>query len=101
MEMRKGFDALVVLVAWMILKEINDRVFNSSMRHTTQLSAWIHEEGRQWVLAGYSSRMELVYYLKSLNKHFAKSLWLVSFFSYLCTIVVVVNFYSPLNETRA
>jgi hypothetical protein len=52
---------MVVLVAWMIWKERNDQVFNSSIRHAAQLSTWIREEGRQWVLLGYSSQMELVH----------------------------------------
>jgi hypothetical protein len=60
-EMRRGFNSMVVLVAWMIWKERNDRVFNSSIRHAAQLSTWIREEGRQWVLVGYSSQMELVH----------------------------------------
>jgi hypothetical protein len=47
------FDSMV-LVAWLLWKERNDRVFNNSTRQAAQLAAWIREEGRQWVLAGYS-----------------------------------------------
>jgi hypothetical protein len=51
-ESRRVFDTLVILVAWMIWREPNGQVFNSTMKSTAQLAAWIREEGRQWVLAG-------------------------------------------------
>jgi hypothetical protein len=49
---------MAVLVAWLLWKERNDRVFNNSMWQAAQL---IREEGHQWVLAGYSCLLELLH----------------------------------------
>jgi hypothetical protein len=53
-QLRKGFDTLIVLMAWCIWKGRNNRVFNSAMRHATQLAIWIMEEARSWVVAGFT-----------------------------------------------
>jgi hypothetical protein len=49
----KEFKYFVVLTAWCISREQNNRVFNSVMRHAAQLASWIMEEGLCWRVAGF------------------------------------------------
>jgi hypothetical protein len=52
---RNGFDSFICLVSWMLWKEKNARVFESRSLQVAQLLPQIRDEGRQWILAGYSS----------------------------------------------
>jgi hypothetical protein len=57
-EDRKRFDSLVILVAWMLWKQRNARVFGSTREfcNTTQLVSRIREEFRVWELAFLGDR---------------------------------------------
>jgi hypothetical protein len=47
-----GFDSIVILVAWVIWKECNNRVFNHTHRDWAQLIQAIVKEVQLWVTAG-------------------------------------------------
>jgi hypothetical protein len=51
-QLQSGFDTLAVLTDWCIWREKNNRIFNSAMGHTAQLTSWIMEEARCWRVAG-------------------------------------------------
>lgn len=66
---RKGFDSAVILVAWMVCKERNNRVFNIYITKTVfnnkqatihQLVGATQDEGGQWRLAGVRCLEELL-----------------------------------------
>ena len=50
--MRKAFDSVVVLTAWFIWKQRNDRIFNHGNVSAAELIQRIADEGRTWALAG-------------------------------------------------
>jgi hypothetical protein len=49
---REGVRSMVMLTAWIIWKERNNRIFNKSCRTHTQLHSVIQDEAKLWVLAG-------------------------------------------------
>jgi hypothetical protein len=49
---RRGFNSLVVLIAWLLWWERNDRVFNGVHKLAHQLAQHV---GLQWIIAGFSS----------------------------------------------
>jgi hypothetical protein len=52
--LHRGFDALVILVAWCLWKERNRRVFHGVSRTATQIVDMVMEEADRWSLAGFS-----------------------------------------------
>jgi hypothetical protein len=57
-EDRKRFDSLVILVAWMLWKQCNARVFGNTREfcNATQLVSWIRDEFRVWEKAYLGDR---------------------------------------------
>jgi hypothetical protein len=49
-----GFDSLVILVAWCLWKERNQRMFHNARRTPLQLVGFIAEEAERWSMAGFS-----------------------------------------------
>ena len=64
-EMRKGFDSLVVLVAWSIWKERNQRVFQKVQLPPTELADLILDEAKLWYYAGLTHLLQLFPCLES------------------------------------
>lgn len=58
--MRKGFDSLVLLVAWLLWKQRNSRVFWNLSRALVILARELVLEANGWVEAGYSSLANMV-----------------------------------------
>ena len=54
MARRKGFDSLVILGAWCLWKERNQRVFQGAGRTPTDVATMMEEEVERWSQAGYS-----------------------------------------------
>ena len=50
---RRAFDSLVLLVAWVIWKERNSRTFSNVAKTTTQVIAVVTEELDAYIGAGY------------------------------------------------
>jgi len=63
--MRKGFDSLVVLVAWSIWKERNQRVFQKVQLPPTELADLILDEAKLWYYAGLTHLLQLFPCLES------------------------------------
>ena len=51
---RKGFDSLIILGAWCLWKERNQRVFHGAGRTAVDVATVIEEEVDHWSQAGYS-----------------------------------------------
>ncbi|RLN28118.1 hypothetical protein C2845_PM05G23350 [Panicum miliaceum] len=51
-ERRKDFDTLFMLIAWLLWKEWNDRLFDRRLSTTDQLLETVKTEVRLWVEAG-------------------------------------------------
>jgi hypothetical protein len=51
--LRKGFDSLIILVAWCLWKERNQRVFHGVSRTAVQLAVMVAKEADQWSQAGF------------------------------------------------
>lgn len=51
--LRRGFDALFLLVSWMIWKERNSRIFEWSATMPAWLPPKIFEHGNAWIAAGF------------------------------------------------
>jgi hypothetical protein len=99
-EKRKGFDSMVVMAAWMLWKERNDRVFNNSMRQAAHLCL---DSGRM-SLMGASELLLTDGSVPLVRSPLNTLLSLFGCCSLLCfvsCIVCTVNSYSLLNETRA
>jgi hypothetical protein len=56
---RDGVQSMVMLTAWVIWKERNNRIFNKSYRTPIQLYSEIQDEAKMWVRAG-NKGMEVV-----------------------------------------
>jgi hypothetical protein len=54
-DIRKGFDSLVLLTAWCIWREHNQRVFYGLLKRPQQLLEDIFAEGNSWLQAGFRS----------------------------------------------
>jgi hypothetical protein len=52
--LRKGYDSLVILRAWCLWKECNQRVFHGVTRTPVQLAVVVEEEVDRWSQAGFS-----------------------------------------------
>jgi hypothetical protein len=52
--MKKGFNTLVVLVAWWIWKHRNSCVFDDASPSVARIMQGIRDEAGQWCLAGVS-----------------------------------------------
>jgi hypothetical protein len=50
---RKGFDALWLLISWMLWKERNGRVFDGRTTTSQTLALAIRSEGNLWLQAGF------------------------------------------------
>jgi hypothetical protein len=57
---RKGFDCMVVLIAWHRWKERNARVFHNVRRSASILVAATKMEGQAWVAAGYTALVDFL-----------------------------------------
>ena len=53
-ELRKGFDSLLLLVAWLLWKERNQRVFQGKSQTVSELVALILDEAKVWAYAGHT-----------------------------------------------
>jgi hypothetical protein len=51
---RSGFDSLVILVAWCLWKERNQRTFHAAQRTPVQLADVVGDEAERWSTAGFS-----------------------------------------------
>jgi hypothetical protein len=56
----KGLRTAIVLIAWEIWKERNERVFNNKSSLPSEIMRRIREEGKDWILAGAKGLAELV-----------------------------------------
>ncbi|KAJ1255762.1 hypothetical protein BS78_K161500 [Paspalum vaginatum] len=61
---RKGIDAVVLLTAWMLWKERNERTFRRASLSTLELVAKIKTEAECWALAGFVEIGELIALLR-------------------------------------
>ena len=53
-ELRKGFDSLLLLVAWLLWKERNQRVFQRKSLTVRELVTLILDEAKVWAYAGHT-----------------------------------------------
>jgi hypothetical protein len=53
-DLRRGFDSFFILVAWLIWKEQDERVFQSQSMSVSRLISCIGDEGSVWVAAGFN-----------------------------------------------
>jgi hypothetical protein len=56
----KGLRTAIILIAWEIWKERNERVFNNKSSLPSEIMLKIREEGKDWILAGAKGLAELV-----------------------------------------
>ncbi|XP_071680109.1 uncharacterized protein [Lolium perenne] len=56
----KGLRTAIVLIAWEIWKERNERVFNNKSSLPSEIMLRIRDEGKDWILAGAKGLAELV-----------------------------------------
>jgi hypothetical protein len=57
---KDGIRSVVMLTAWMIWKERNNRIFNGSCRSPNQLLGAIQDEVKTWMLAGNTGLKRLL-----------------------------------------
>jgi len=57
---RRGFDTLVVLIAWILWKERNDRIFDRRVRTIQEVCVRIEDEITAWSQAGFRHLDSLV-----------------------------------------
>lgn len=52
---RPAFDSLILLIAWMLWKERNDRTFQRTFRSVQEIVVMVVREAKDWVRAGFKS----------------------------------------------
>jgi hypothetical protein len=56
----RGFDSMVVLVAWPLWREGNERVFNGTCKLTHQLAQHVADVRLQWNVAAFSTLSDML-----------------------------------------
>ncbi|RCV40403.1 hypothetical protein SETIT_9G050600v2, partial [Setaria italica] len=59
-EVRKGFNSLIILIAWEVWKHRNDCVFDNSRPNILKVVSSVSTEGGLWCMAGASKLQELM-----------------------------------------
>jgi hypothetical protein len=54
-EVRPSFDTIVLLAAWKLWKERNNRTFRQQAASAPEVFLRLKQEANEWLLAGYNS----------------------------------------------
>ena len=60
MQLRRGFDSIVLLVSWQLWKERNSRTFDNSASMVQQVVKLVLEETDEWIAAGFMAITEFL-----------------------------------------